>query len=98
MSLPTFETFEADQTARGATTVLKREWKPAAQVDTHTHPFRASALVVAGEFWLTVGDKTRHLQVGDTFELDAGIEHSERYGPQGATFWVGRHQEKTDPS
>ena len=59
-------------------------------VDTHTHPFRAQALVVQGEFWLTVGDQVRHLQVGDTFELDAEVPHAERYGSEGATFWVAR--------
>jgi quercetin dioxygenase-like cupin family protein len=48
------------------------------------------ALVVRGEFWLTVGEQTRHLRAGDAFELQRGIPHAERYGPQGATYWVAR--------
>ena len=42
--------------------------------------------------WLTVGDSTRHLRSGDRFELDAQVLHSERYGPEGATYWVARSE------
>ena len=51
---------------------------------------RAAALVVRGEMWLTVGAETRHLRPGQTFELDAGIPHAERYGDDGAAYWVAR--------
>ncbi|WP_269631053.1 hypothetical protein [Pelomonas sp. BJYL3] len=40
--------------------------------------------------WLTVEGSTRHLLPGDLFELAAGVLHAERYGPQGATYWVAR--------
>jgi len=52
--------------------------------------FDADALVVQGEMWLTVNDVARHLQSGDSFALDAGVVHAERYGSEGATFWVAR--------
>lgn len=45
---------------------------------------------MAGEMWLTVEGSTRHLLPGDRFELAAGVLHAERYGPQGATYWVAR--------
>jgi quercetin dioxygenase-like cupin family protein len=59
-------------------------------LDTHTHEFDAKALVVAGEMWLTVCDRTEHIAAGGTFEIDAGTPHSERYGSEGATYWVAR--------
>ena len=40
--------------------------------------------------WLTVAGQTRHLHPGDRFELDAHVPHDERYGPEGATYWVAR--------
>lgn len=40
--------------------------------------------------WLTVGDDVRHLLPGDPFTLDAGVAHAERYGSEGATYWVAR--------
>jgi quercetin dioxygenase-like cupin family protein len=45
---------------------------------------------VQGEMWLTVGEGTRHLRAGDTFELDRELPHAERYGSAGATYWVAR--------
>ncbi len=40
--------------------------------------------------WLTVDDQTQHLLPGDRFELEHGTPHSERYGSEGATYWVAR--------
>lgn len=82
--------FEADARALGFDEVLVREWQPLTVVEEHTHPFDARALVVGGEMWLSVAGDTRHLLTGDTFALDAGVPHAERYGPEGATYWVAR--------
>ncbi|MES3011212.1 MAG: cupin domain-containing protein [Pseudomonadota bacterium] len=59
-------------------------------LDTHSHPFAAKATVVQGEMWLTVNGETQHLLPGDGFELAQGVPHSERYGTDGATYWVAR--------
>ena len=88
--IPTFEAFRAEQRARGCDEVLERKWKPGQIVKTHTHPFAARALVVQGEMWLTCGGKTQHLRAGDWFELDREESHDERYGAEGATYWVAR--------
>lgn len=87
---PDYAAFEAAARAQGYTEVLVREWKPGQVVETHTHPFEASALVVAGEMWLTEDGETQHLLPGDRFQLPAGKPHAERYGPEGATYWVAR--------
>ena len=87
---PTFTEFEAAARAEGFTEVLERNWAPLLVLDTHTHPFAVQALVVRGEMWLTVGDEVRHLQPGSRFELAHEQPHAERYGAQGASYWVAR--------
>ncbi len=89
----TFEAFSAEQA--GADEVLERRWQPNTVIDTHMHGFAAHALVVQGEMWLTVGGRTQHLKAGERFELEPGVAHDERYGPEGATYWVARRNKKT---
>ena len=86
----TFAQFEADMLGQGFDSVLEREWAPLMVVDTHRHPFAAKALVVRGEMWLTQQHDTRHIVPGGTFELEANVPHAERYGAEGATYWVAR--------
>ena len=90
----TFESFAAEHPAAGCDEVVERRWNPDTVIDTHTHSFTANALVVQGEMWLTVGERTQHLKPGDRFEVAAGTPHAERYGPEGATYWVARRNKK----
>jgi quercetin dioxygenase-like cupin family protein len=90
MNAKTFEAFEAEARAAGFDEALVREWAPDTMLDTHTHPFDADAVVTRGEMWLTCEGSTRHLLPGDTFALAREVPHAERYGPQGATYWVAR--------
>jgi quercetin dioxygenase-like cupin family protein len=90
MSQVTFEEFSARQRANGFDEVVERKWAPKVVLESHTHPFSVEALVVQGEMWLGVGKDVRHLKPGDTFTLDREVPHSERYGPEGATYWAAR--------
>ena len=90
MTQPDFAAFQSQHLAQGFDEVLERQWKPDTVIDTHTHAFAVKALVVQGELWLTVGADTKHLRAGDPFELPREVPHAERYGPEGATFWVAR--------
>jgi hypothetical protein len=85
-----FDAFAESMRKLGFDQVVKREWDPLTLVDEHSHPFDASALVVKGEMWLTVNGRTEHLLPGGSFELRANQRHAERYGPEGATYWVAR--------
>jgi mannose-6-phosphate isomerase-like protein (cupin superfamily) len=85
-----FTEFEACERARGCAEVLARSWEPNTVLPEHTHDFTARALVIQGEMWLTMNGTTQHLQPGDRFEVPRGTPHAERYGPQGATYWVAR--------
>ena len=90
MPTSTFEAFKTQALADGFNEVHERSWPADTVLDTHTHPFALKARVVRGEMWLTVGDDTRHLQAGDDFTLEHAVEHAERYGNEGATYWVAR--------
>jgi quercetin dioxygenase-like cupin family protein len=59
-------------------------------LDTHTHPFEAKALILDGEITLRVGELERRYSAGDVFHLPANVAHTERYGPQGVQYLVGR--------
>jgi mannose-6-phosphate isomerase-like protein (cupin superfamily) len=85
-----FESFRDQALAAGYDEALLREWAPNFANETHTHPFDTHALVARGEFWLTVGGSVQHFKTGDSFDVARGVEHSERYGPEGATFWAAR--------
>ena len=86
----TLAEFETRALAQGFDEVLTREWAPGQVVGTHSHPFDVSALVVRGGLLLSVDGQDRHLSPGQPFELARGVPHEERYGPEGATFWVAR--------
>lgn len=90
MNTLNFESFRTQALSEGFDEVLEREWAPLTELATHTHPFAVKARVSRGELWLTVGEATRHLQAGDAFELARDVPHAERYGPQGAAYWVAR--------
>jgi hypothetical protein len=88
--IPTFDEYAANWRTQGYDEVLVRSWPPREIAQTHSHPFAAKALLVSGEMWLTQRGETRHLIAGEGFELDAEEPHAERYGEQGAIYWVGR--------
>ena len=90
MNANTFEVFQAEARAAGFDEALVRQWAPDTVIETHTHAFDADAVVTQGEMWLTCGGSTRHLMPGDTFTLGRDVPHAERYGSQGATYWVAR--------
>lgn len=94
---PTFSEFESQALAQGFDEVLERTWAPGAVIDTHVHAFAVKALVVRGEMWLTHGGVTRYLRAGDTFELGYEVPHAERYGDEGAAYWVARRNTAPAP-
>ena len=87
----TFADFERSALAEGFDSVLERRWEPGTVLDTHVHCFAVKAVMVQGEMWLTCeGEAPLHLRVGDSFTLAREVPHAERYGDEGATYWVAR--------
>lgn len=74
----------------GFTEVLTRSWPANQFVDTHTHTFEVHALVLEGGLVLSCDGQNKTLRAGDIFTLEANRPHTEQYGPQGATYLVGR--------
>lgn len=92
MTPASFESFREQKIREGFDTALVRTWQPNQVNETHTHPFDTTALVVEGEFSLTVNGQTHLYRAGDSFNLERNVAHSERYGPQGAVFWAARKE------
>lgn len=84
------EAFRAAALAAGFDEVLERQWAPDTVLDTHAHDFDVDAVVVRGEMWLSCEGRTAHLRPGDRFTLARQVPHGERYGGQGAAYWVAR--------
>jgi hypothetical protein len=90
--MPSFAEFASQARAAGFDEVIERRWGPLTVVPTHTHDFDVEALVAQGEFQLACEGRTRLLRQGERFALARGVPHEERYGPEGATFWVARRR------
>ena len=90
MSNETFESFKLRKLGEGFDQVLIRDWAPDFFNEPHVHPFDTEALVVDGEFWLSMNGQTSHFKKGDLFRVDRDVIHHERYGPDGAIFWAAR--------
>jgi PAS domain S-box-containing protein len=85
-----FADFRDAALSEGYDEVLERRWEAHEVLDTHQHPFDVRGLMVQGELWLTRGEVTQRLQPGDGFEIPRNEPHAERYGSEGALFWVAR--------
>ena len=90
MNTTSLDAFRTDALAAGFDEVLEREWPANTVLDVHTHSFDVQAVVMRGEMWLSHGGQTLHLRAGDRFALEREVPHAERYGPQGAAYWVAR--------
>ncbi len=83
-------TFETEAIHHGYNDIASKVGQPFEQTTPHSHPFSVWGLVLEGEFILTTGGEPRSYVQGDTFTLDADCEHTEAFGPSGATYLVGR--------
>lgn len=84
------KTFRAELEQEGYGEASVVEWEAGKFVDTHTHDFSASLLVLSGEITVTTESGTTTCRAGDTGSLAAGTPHSEKVGTEGVRFLVGR--------
>ena len=82
--------FEAELKGQGFDAVERKEGAPGFATQPHAHPFDVRGLILSGEFILTTDGTPRTYRAGETFALDAGCMHTERFGPEGSTYMVGR--------
>lgn len=60
------------------------ELQPGAVVPEHEHPVEQMGLCIRGELTFTVGDETRTLGPGGTWNIPSSVPHRAEAGPQGA--------------
>lgn len=78
-------------TREGFTELVEVESEAHGTWDTHTHPFEAKALILAGEIRIRIGDGAeRTYRAGDIFHLQHEEPHAEWYGPEGVRYLVAR--------
>lgn len=86
----TRDDFEAEQRAAGFSTFTEVTREANGHLDTHTHPFEAKALILAGEIRIETQGEFRLYGPGDIFHLAAEAPHSEDYGPAGVRYLAAR--------
>ncbi len=82
--------FRAKVLADGFAEPVSREWAADTVNEVHTHDFAAAILVLDGEITVTYEGRSETCRAGDTFMLDAGIEHVETVGEAGVRFLAAR--------
>jgi quercetin dioxygenase-like cupin family protein len=84
------DAFLALLSGEGFNEVVTVHRDPNKAFDVHAHPFEARALILSGDVTIRIGDDSRKYRAGDMFHLATNLEHSERYGPEGVSYLVGR--------
>ena len=74
----------------GFQTLVTVTREPGSSMNVYIHPFEAKVLVLKGALSITVAGVERKYGPGQVFHLPALLPHSERYGPQGVEYLVGR--------
>ena len=82
--------FEAALNADGYGEIEKKTVAPNVTNSAHAHPFAVRLMLLSGELTVISNGSARTCRSGYTFALEAGCEHVEQYGPEGATYLVGR--------
>lgn len=86
---PMIEKF-TQELLRSGYDVSTRTVEPNRENKLHAHPFEVRALMVGGEMTLQYEGRTQVCRAGDVFTMPAGCEHEEHFGPEGASYVVGR--------
>ena len=84
--------FSATLSRDGYTEISTRNQAPLLENSAHSHPFDVRALMLSGEMTLSYEGKTQVCRAGDVFTMQAGCEHAEKFGPDGASYLAGRRQ------
>ena len=82
--------FSAGLARDGFEDVEMRTMAPNLYNPAHSYQFEVRALMLSGELTLGWDDQQRTFKAGEIFTMAAGCEHTEWFGPEGATYIVGR--------
>ena len=82
--------FELGMVRDGFQELQIKSYKPMPVNAPHSHPFDVRAIVLDGEAVITCDGVPGSYRKGDTFEMNAGVSHTEAYGPEGYRWLVGK--------
>jgi mannose-6-phosphate isomerase-like protein (cupin superfamily) len=82
--------FEAELKRAGYDETKTAGFAAGHDIGTHSHPYDVRALVLEGEFTIAVDGVARTYAPGDVFVLAGNTPHTERVGPVGVKFLIGR--------
>jgi quercetin dioxygenase-like cupin family protein len=82
--------FRSELARDGFDEVDTRSMEPNLYNPPHSHPFEVRALMITGELTLGWDDQQRTFGPGEIFTMAAGCRHTEWFGPEGASYVVGR--------
>ena len=84
------QTFTADAKAAGFTDISERDLSTATGPEPHTHDFDARLLVTGGSITLTIAGQSTTYTAGDQCEVQNGMVHTEKVGPDGVQLVVAK--------
>lgn len=84
------ETFRAQLLHDGYDDIALRDVTANTFNERHSHEFDVRALMLDGELTLVWDGNERTYRPGEIFVMEAGCQHVERFGPDGARYLVGR--------
>ncbi|MGI9331762.1 MAG: hypothetical protein ACR2RL_01270 [Gammaproteobacteria bacterium] len=76
--------------AEGYGNIRELVCEPDMSREMHTHDFAASVMVLSGDWSLVTEAGSTTVAPGETCKLAAGVSHTERIGPAGATILIGQ--------
>jgi quercetin dioxygenase-like cupin family protein len=82
--------FETRLKQDGYTEIEAKSLPPRPVNDEHGHPYAVRGLVLSGTFTIRLSDIAKTYRAGEVFSVEAGQDHSEEIGSDGAEVVVGR--------
>lgn len=87
---PETRDFELAMRRDGFEDLQIRTFGPTPVNTPHAHDFDVRGMVLGGEAVITCDGVPGTYRTGDTFEMKAGVSHTEAYGPEGYRWLVGK--------
>lgn len=87
--------FERELRRDGFEAIEVRTFGPMPVNTPHQHPFDVRGFVLDGEATITCNGVPGTYRKGDTFYMEAGVTHTEAYGPAGYQWLIGKRFRKS---
>jgi quercetin dioxygenase-like cupin family protein len=90
------QAFERELRREGYADIEIKTFGPMPVNKPHQHPFEVRGFVLDGEATITCEGIPGTYRKGDTFSMQAGVTHTEAYGPLGYRWLIGRRHPKSN--